>query len=135
MIESICVISMYRLPDGAAVAGAAAGAANGNGNDAPVIDPSNVPMPIFLQHNGWRVDDQVSQAKTIFRRAAKAKDTRALLVFDSKDNVEVLSDQRLILDGKDGEEHMQLTLQAWQHVSIAIICLYINEHLFAAPHD
>jgi hypothetical protein len=91
-----------------------------------VVDPNNVPMPIFLQHNGWRVDDQVSQAKTIFRRAAKSKDTRALLVFDAKDNVEVLSDQRLILDGKDGEEHMQLTLIAWQHVRFAFPCRYPN---------
>lgn len=45
--------------------------------DGDVVDPSLVPMSVFLEHNGWRVDDAVSQAKTILKRAAKVAECRS----------------------------------------------------------
>jgi len=59
------------------------------------------------------MDDQVSQFREKFKNAAKARNTRALLVFDAKDNIEILADRRSVLDGREGEDHLQLTLLAW----------------------
>lgn len=55
----------------------------------------------------------------------QAKDTRALLCFDSKEDIEVFADKRLILDGREGEENLLLTVQAWgQVVSVRCCCCF-----------
>jgi len=84
------------------------------------IDPSSVPMATFVAINGWRVDEAVHALRAQLRTAHKGLNTRALLVYDSAANVEVLADKRVILDGREGEEHMDLTVQAW-HAALEIL--------------
>ena len=84
------------------------------------IDPSSVPMATFVAINGWRVDEAVHALRAQLRTAHKGLNTRALLVYDSAENVEVLADKRVILDGREGEEHMDLTVQAW-HAALEIL--------------
>jgi hypothetical protein len=86
----------------------------------PRIDPSDVPMSTFVGVNGWRVDEAVRQLRTQLTEAQAGLNTRAILVYDAEENIEVLADKRVILDGKEGEEHMQLTVQAW-HQALEIL--------------
>lgn len=90
-----------------------ASSASSSPSSAPSLDPQQVPMSVFLERNRVRLDESVSQIKTTLRRAEKGGDMRALLVFDEDDSVEVWSDERIILDGREGEENMSLTVQAW----------------------
>lgn len=84
------------------------------------IDPTDVPMSVFVGVNGWRVDETVHAIRGKLASAQSALNTRALLVYDANENIEVLADKRVILDGKEGEEHMQLTVQAW-HQALEIL--------------
>eukprot|EP00457_Paulinella_chromatophora_P001640 gb/GEZN01001642.1/.p1 GENE.gb/GEZN01001642.1/~~gb/GEZN01001642.1/.p1 ORF type:complete len:806 (-),score=132.93 gb/GEZN01001642.1/:489-2858(-) len=94
-----------------------------------------VPISVFLDSNRWRVTDQVAALTELLRRAAQERDTRALLVYDEDDNVEVLADKGLIIKGRDGEELMRLTLQAWAQANrivypfvlvIAIVAYFVS---------
>jgi hypothetical protein len=84
------------------------------------IDPGEVPLDTFVSVNGWRIDETVHRIRTQLRQASEQLNTRALLVYDSSHNIEVLADKRVILDGREGEEHMDLTVQAWA-VALEII--------------
>eukprot|EP00808_Paulinella_micropora_P024401 g75260.t1 len=76
-----------------------------------------VPINVFLDSNRWRVSDQVATLSGMLRRAARLRHTRALLLYDKKNHIEVLADSGLILKGRQGEELMSLTLQAWTRAS------------------
>eukprot|EP00808_Paulinella_micropora_P024122 g6237.t1 len=114
-IGSVACELDYRRPENARAA-APAGIEAGDDDDNAVPDEKQsllVPISVFLQSNRWRVTDQVASLTELLRTAARNKDTRALLVYDDDDNVEVLADKGLILKGRDGEELVRLTLQAW----------------------
>lgn len=86
----------------------------------PPIDLSAVPMSTFVAVNGWRVDETVRLLREKLTAAADSLNTRALLVYDRHARIEVLADKRVILDGREGEEHMELTVQAW-HQALEIL--------------
>jgi len=84
------------------------------------IDVGAVPMSAFVAVNGWRMDEAVHSVRNQLKEAKKNLNTRALLVYDGNDNIEVLADKRVILEGREGEEHLQLTVQAW-HQALEIM--------------
>lgn len=98
------------------------------------LDLSDIPMSTFVGVNGWRIDETVRTIRGHLIEAQRNLNTRALLVYDADENIEVLADKRVILDGKEGEEHMQLTVQAWHQaleilypiVIVMILCLHFS---------
>jgi len=52
----------------------------------------------------------------VMRVITQARQTRALLIFNEAQRVEVLADQKLILSGKEAYSQMGYTLQAWSEV-------------------
>jgi hypothetical protein len=99
------------------------------------FDEKQVPIGLFMDRNKWAIDESVASVRTVLIDARKSgQETRALLCFDDKEQVEVLADRQVILDGADGEEHMKLTVQAWGQalpiitpiLAVMIICSYFT---------
>jgi len=90
------------------------------GRSSARIDPGEVPLATFVAGNGWRLDESIHRIRGQLKTAMEGLNTRALLVYDGSGQIEVLADKRVILDGREGEEAMDLTVQAWA-VALEII--------------
>ena len=77
-------------------------------------DATRVPLTTFLSNNASRLDRTVDTIQAHLRRAYQQGCTRALLVLDDAENIEVMADSRVIADGLEGESHLKLVTLIWQ---------------------
>ena len=90
---------------------------------ASLPDPTSVPLTLFLSHNAARLDRTVESLQGHLRAAYSRGCTRALLVLDDEEQIEVLADSRVIADGLEGESHLKLVALIWQHLALLVASL------------
>jgi len=81
--------------------------------DVDVIDFSEAPIKAFWEANSQKIRLQVHALKKRLKRAKKKNETRALLLYKDMSKVEIHADKGLLFDGADGQDYINLTIQAW----------------------
>lgn len=82
-------------------------------DDIKEIQEGKVPVLMFIKQNRWKVEAAVNDVRERLLAAAEQEDTRALLCFDEKHQVEVLADKSVIVDGEEGESYLHVTVRSW----------------------
>ena len=96
------------------------------------LDATRVPLTTFLSQNAVRLDRTVAALQSHLRAAYASGCTRALLVLDDDENIEVLADSRVIADGLEGENHLKLVTLIWQRLLFLLYPLLLLFLLSAA---
>ena len=104
-------------------------------SSAPSLDPTRVPLTLFLSHNASRLDRTVEGLQSHLRKAYSRGCTRALLVLDEEENIEVLADSRVIADGLEGESHLKLVALIWHQLLLLLYSLLLLVLLSAYYRD
>jgi len=81
-----------------------------NGGD---IDFSQAPIKTFWEANSQKIRLQVHTIRKRLERAKKKNETRALLLYRGTSTIEVHADKGLLFDGPEGQDYVNLTIQAW----------------------
>jgi len=77
------------------------------------IDFSEAPIKAFWMANSQKIRLQVHALKKRLEKAKKKNETRALLLYRGSNRVEIHADKGLLFDGSDGQDYINLTIQAW----------------------
>eukprot|EP01083_Nonionella_stella_P062522 162548_1 len=80
-----------------------------------VGEDDDVPVRVFWEGNQARVDENLHNVRTALHSAQNRDCTRALLVYDEQDKTRILADRGVVFHGPDGEEYLNLTLDALSH--------------------
>jgi len=77
------------------------------------MDLSEAPVKAFWNANSQKIRLQVHALKKRLDKAKKKNETRALLLYRGSTCVEIHADKGLLFDGSDGQDYINLTIQAW----------------------
>jgi len=77
------------------------------------MDFSEAPIKSFWEANSQKIRLQVHTLKKRLERAKKKNETRALLLYRGTSTIEVHADKGLLFDGPEGQDYVNLTIQAW----------------------
>lgn len=80
------------------------------------VSQDSVPVSTFILQNRPRLDEQLQALQKCLMDAKRAQNKRALLCFDSSgERIDVLADKRPIMQTRDGEQHLDMTVQLWRY--------------------